>query len=128
MSKQSLRTESSNISLSSRALARLRPSFFMRVAICILAATATAIGCGWFGPENSIRFNGFKTERQMGRLPPLPTLANGKTEASQSQSYQDETDGDSESDYQALKRRTGEVDALWEQAEAAQMNGALQRA
>jgi outer membrane protein assembly factor BamD (BamD/ComL family) len=129
MSKQSLRKESSNVSLSNCAAARLRLSFSLRIVICILAATATAIGCGWFGPENSIRFNGFETEREMGRLPPLPTLANGKTEISQSQSYEDETDtgDDSEPDYQTWKRRTEEADALWDQAEAAEMSGALQR-
>lgn len=127
MSIQSLRKVTSSF-LSSRTIAGLRLPFSMRIAICILATTATVIGCGWFGPENSVRFNGFKTERQMGRLPPLPTLANGKTELSQFQSYESETgDDDSESGYQEMQRRTAEVDALWEQAEAAQMNDELDR-
>ncbi|MGB7926184.1 MAG: outer membrane protein assembly factor BamD [Pyrinomonadaceae bacterium] len=128
MSKQSLRKESSNI-LCGLVSACLRLPFSMRIVICVLAAAATAIGCGWFAPENSIRFNGFKNERQMGRLPPLPTLANGKTELSQYQSYESGTaaDGD-ETDYETTKRRTAEADALWEQAETAETSGELGRA
>jgi outer membrane protein assembly factor BamD (BamD/ComL family) len=128
MSKQSLPKGSSKV-LWSRVAACLRLPFSMRIAVCILAATATVIGCGWFAPENSIRFNGFETERQMGRLPPLPTLANGKTESTIYWSYEAEMgDEDSEADYQTARRRTAEVDALWDQAEAAERTGALGRA
>lgn len=127
--KQSLRIGAPHVSWRSRvAVACLRLPFSVRVLICIMATTATVIGCGWFTQENSIRFNTFKTERQMGRLPPLPTLANGKTELGQSLSYESEMDDeDSALNYQAMRRREEEVNALWDKAEAAEKSGALAR-
>ena len=128
MSTQSAQKGSSNVLWRRAVVARLRLRVSIRIAACVLATTATVIGCGWFAPENSIRFNGFQTERQMGRLPPLPTLANGKTELTQYWSYENETgDDDSALSYSAMKLHTEEVEALWEQAEAAGRSGALGR-
>ena len=47
------------------------------VLFVIAAVTATAFACGWMGTSHSVRFHGYQSERDMGRLPPLPTLANG---------------------------------------------------
>ena len=52
-----------------------------RVLLCAASVTATAIGCGWMGTSRSVRFNAYQSEREMGRLPPLPTMANGLNDA-----------------------------------------------
>lgn len=49
----------------------------LAVLLSIAVVTATVLACGWDGPTQSVRFHGFQTERDMGRLPPLPTLAHG---------------------------------------------------
>lgn len=51
-----------------------------RVLVFISALSATALGCGWVGTSHSVRFNDYQTEREMGRLPPLPTLSNGQND------------------------------------------------
>ena len=46
---------------------------------CIAAALAAALkvsGCGWnVGSDHSVRFNPYRTEKEFGRLPPLPKYA-----------------------------------------------------
>lgn len=71
-----------------------------------------------------MRFNSYRTEREMARLPPLPTLANGLTELSAQLMSEPEWD-DATSDYEVAKRRTKETDELWERAEAASTAGEL---
>jgi len=83
---------------------------------------ATAIGCGWFGTSHSVRFNEYQTEREMGRLPPLPTMANGLNEA---RANWDAERVESYDDYAAAEKRTKEIDALWERAEKAEQDGSL---
>jgi TolA-binding protein len=92
-----------------------------RVLLCAASVTATAIGCGWIGTSHSVRFNQYQTEREMGRLPPLPTLANGMNDA---RAYWDNDSGETD-DYTAGEKRTKEVDALWERAEKAEQDGNL---
>lgn len=98
-----------------------------KVALCLAAATAAALACGWPGTDHSVRFNDFQTEREMARLPPLPTLANGKTE------LRDNWDGGDfgvgpGSDYEDDRLRGQKINALWDGAEAAEQGGELGRA
>ncbi len=89
------------------------------VGLSLIAAVATVIGCGWPGTSHSVRFNGYKTEREMGRLPPLPTMANGLNEA---RAYWDYEDSAAEETYVDPAK---EVDALWSDAEGAEKGGNL---
>jgi TolA-binding protein len=88
----------------------------------VALATATVIGCGWGGTEESLRFNSYQTEREMGRLPPLPTLSNGKTDARKNWGR----DGGDAPDDEIDSKRVEEIDALWDKAEAAEQSGDLQ--
>lgn len=107
-----------------RARTQARASVWLRIALFIAAATATVIGCGWPGTEHSARFNGFQTEREMGRLPPLPTLANGKTDLRE-QWRSEELWDDPASEAYTGEGRTAETNALWDKAEAAEQGGNL---
>src|SRR5713101_2089227 len=82
-----------------------------RALLCIASVAATALGCAWVGTSHSVRFNDHQTEREMGRLPPLPTLANGMNDA---RAYWDlDESGETDDDYTLGEKRTKEVDALW---------------
>src|SRR6266550_6674196 len=95
---------------------------FITIGLSLIAAVATAIGCSWPGTSHSVRFNQYQTEREMGRLPPLPTMANGLNEG---RAYWDNEAGESKDDYAGAEKRTKEVDALWERAEKAEQDGNL---
>ena len=103
-----------------RLRTRLAP--FPKTLLWISVASATAIGCGWFGTAHSVRFNAYQDEREMGRLPPLPTLANGLNELRASWGM--EGDG-LEEDYSQAEARSKDVDALWDRASAAEDDGDL---
>lgn len=96
----------------------------LRVLLFVFTLAATAIGCAWMGTSHSVRFNDYQTEREMGRLPPLPTLANGMNDA---RAYWENEDiGQTpDDDYTVGEKRTKEVDALWERAAAAEKDGNL---
>src|SRR6266850_1070136 len=96
----------------------------LRVLLFVFTLAATAIGCAWMGTSHSVRFNDYQTEREMGRLPPLPTLANGMNVA---RAYWENEDvGQTpDDDYTVGEKRTKEVDALWDRAEAAEKDGNL---
>ena len=96
---------------------------FAGFALVLLAVTATVFACGWMGTEHSVRFNSWDSEREMGRLPPLPTLANGKTEASAVRVYEDELEW--EEAEKGRQERTLEIDGLWTQAEEAEARADL---
>src|SRR5437762_10304016 len=95
---------------------------YVSVALSLVAAAATAIGCAWPGTSHSVRFNGFQTERAMGRLPPLPTMANGLNEL---RVQWDVEEAESEDDYTVAEDETKKVDALWDRADTAEKNGDL---
>ncbi len=97
---------------------------YATVALSMVAAAATAIGCGWPGTSHSVRFNGYQTEREMGRLPPLPTMANGLNEGRAAWEMDD--GADDEDYYTKIEKRSKEVDALWDRAGAAEKGGNLQ--
>ncbi|MGH9944319.1 MAG: hypothetical protein ACRD9R_18385, partial [Pyrinomonadaceae bacterium] len=81
-------------------------------AVCAAAGGTTAIGCGWFGPTDSVRFAGYDDpERIYSRLPALNS---------------DDLDSDAESDDAGEAVGSGvaeelsdkELDALWRKATA----------
>jgi TolA-binding protein len=111
------------IKIATVKLSTLRPSLRMsaRVALCILSLIATAIGCAWVGTYHSVRFNDFQTEREMRRLPPLPTMANGMNDRRASWDLERE-DIDF---YEAVETREKELDDLWQRSATAETNGDL---
>src|SRR6266566_1122538 len=84
----------------------------LRVLLLVCTLAITALGCAWMGTSHSVRFNDYQTEREMGRLPPLPTLANGMNDA---RAYWENEDvGQTpDDDYTVGEKRTEEVDAFW---------------
>ncbi len=101
-----------------------RPGIVARAFLCIALVTATVIGCAWPGTSHSVRFNDYQTEREMGRLPPLPTRANGTNDLRASWDLED-FEADSDDDYTLAEKRTQEVNSLWDRAEAAEKDGNL---
>ncbi len=94
--------------------------------LCVASLVATAIGCGWMGTSHSVRFNEYQTEREMGRLPPLPTLANGMNELRLSWEAEDPWPNvNVDAGYDSAEARTKEGKSLWERAEAAEKDGRL---
>jgi outer membrane protein assembly factor BamD (BamD/ComL family) len=91
------------------------------ILLTMFAAGITAIGCSWPGTSHSVRFNAYQSEREMGRLPPLPTMANGLNEARAYWMLED----DNEDYYTTIEKKSKEVDELWERAEAAEQDGNL---
>ncbi len=89
------------------------------VLACAASVTATAIGCGWMGTSHSVRFNAYQSEREMGRLLPLPTMANGMNEARAGWEEQDEDV------YTLAEKRSKDLGILWDRAEAAEKEGNL---
>jgi outer membrane protein assembly factor BamD (BamD/ComL family) len=124
-----LRREINQMSFRTRrvslVLRRLRESvsasLMLRVACFVSAATATVIGCGWIGTEHSVRFHPYQTEREMGRLPPLPTLANGRNDLPDDRQKEE----DWQVYYDASEQRAKEIEGIWEQAETAEQRGNL---
>jgi TolA-binding protein len=97
-------------------------SLLMLIVLAVITATVTVFGCSWLGTSHSVRFNDYQTEREMGRLPPLPTMANGMNQA---RARWDE--GDYEG-YEEAEAQEKKIDDLWERAEAAEKDGNLRLA
>jgi len=94
------------------------------IGLAIVAAAITAIGCAWPGTSHSVRFNSYQSEREMGRLPPLPTMANGLN--GKRASWDDEnTDENGEEDYSDSADGSKKTDSIWERAETAEKDGNL---
>lgn len=96
----------------SRCAGRLsRLSLPARISLGIVAAAAVAIGCGWSGPSESVRFSGYGLSdmRSYERLPPLSL----KPAAPKRIDY-----GSNEytNEQEAEQRREKELAALWEKA------------
>ena len=92
---------------------RVRLRILAIVALSIATLTATAFACGWMGTSDSVRFDGYQTERDMGRLPPLPTSEVAR-----------ETDSP-DYDYRNEQAHTRKIDVLWDSALAAEQVGKL---
>lgn len=113
-----------------RRLRKLNPiAMFSVIALSLTGAAIAVLGCGWSGTSHSVRFNGYQSEREMSRLPPLPTMANGINPIraswdSDDEPY-DEDDEDAFDDYSSSEDGSKTLDSLWERAEEAEKNGNL---
>lgn len=97
-------------------------SLSMLLVLALMIAAVTVFGCSWPGTSHSVRFNDYQTERDMGRLPPLPTMANGLNEL---RATWDNEYGEDWDDYSESEDHSKKVDGLWERAEAAEKDGNL---
>src|ERR1044072_3465991 len=85
-----------------------------RALFFIAALAVTALGCGWMATTDSVRFNGYKDYNDMGRLPPLPTLANESNTLRAP--FNDEQSA--EDNYTLAEKHSHAVDGFWESAAA----------
>src|SRR5262249_33836176 len=96
-------------------------SLLMLIALAVVVSAITVLGCAWPGTSHSVRFNAYQNEREMGRLPPLPTMANGLNELRAT--WDEEYDAVDYDDYSNSPDHSKEVDDLWERAETAEEDG-----
>lgn len=88
--------------------------------ICSLAIAATVLGCGWeVGSEHSVRFNPYRSEKEFGRLPPLPKYESRK--ANKLFTW-DESSGEP---WERAENETGKIDKLWDASEKLAADGSL---
>ena len=90
-----------------------------RTLLFIAALAATALGCGWLGTSESVRFNAYEDYNDMGRLPPLPTLADGTNTVRAS--WEEELDDD----YTVAEENSLAVDGFWKSAARFEQDGKL---
>ena len=93
-----------------------------RVLLITAALAATALGCAWVGTPDSVRFNSYQSERDMGRLPPLPTLGDGSNTLRASWQMEDSS---GEDPYSLGEKQSRAVDGFWDRAEAFEKEGNL---
>lgn len=86
--------------------------------LSIATLTATAFACGWMGTTDSVRFDGYQSERDMGRLPPLP----GLEDAVDSNRVAQELDR-FDYDYTEEQTKSKAIDVLWDNAQFAGKEG-----
>ncbi|HJZ79002.1 MAG TPA: tetratricopeptide repeat protein, partial [Pyrinomonadaceae bacterium] len=65
----------------------------------------------------------YQTEREMGRLPPLPTMANGLNEGRLA--WDDYNNEDGEYYWEKAEKKAKDLDTLWARAETAEQDGDL---
>lgn len=90
-----------------------RASAFGLLVLALAACASAALGCGWYGFDNSVRF-GSNSEAWRTRLPPLPSDTKHVKA--------DEDDGLS------YEQREEKIDKLWEDAGKAVAAGELEKA
>jgi TolA-binding protein len=79
-----------------------------------VAGAGVVVGCGWMGTEHSVRFHSWRTERDFGRLPPLPFKARaGRPQRS----------GDAEEETALITQE--DADAAWKTADEKTAGGDL---
>jgi outer membrane protein assembly factor BamD (BamD/ComL family) len=103
-----------------RRAARRRRSALGLLAFFALGA-AVAVGCGWGGTENSVRFNNWHGERHFSRLPPLPFDARTLTKPDYREEEDEEEGGGATEELHAA------ADAVWTDAETAARLGDFAR-
>lgn len=99
---------------------RLARTFALGLVALFAVGAGVALGCGWGGFENSIRFGMGGDDRALQRLPPLPVDVRGAGKARTSAA---DADG-----YVSSKQRSAELDKLWTDVEAARVAGELEKA
>jgi len=101
---------------------RHRTTYF--AGICLLVIAGTVLGCGWdVGTEHSVRFNPYYSEKELGRLPPLP-----KYERDSDKLFV--WDSEDAEPWEHNENEAEEIDKLWDaaaQSEAAENLGELRQ-
>src|SRR6185503_15436348 len=90
-----------------------------RALLFIVVLAATAVGCVWLGTPDSVRFNDYLDYNKMGRLPPLPTLADA-TNTVRAAWADEESAIDN---YTLSEKQSRAVDGLWASAMAFEKEG-----
>ncbi|HWN98887.1 MAG TPA: hypothetical protein VNS63_06405 [Blastocatellia bacterium] len=87
----------------------------------LLVVAAVVLGCGWdAGSDHSVRFNPYRTEKEFGRLPPLPKYN------SEDQKTLFSWDRDVAYDtYEEPDKKGERIDKLWDEAAEAESDGRL---
>ena len=99
----------------------LKPvAMFSLGVFSLIVAAIAVLGCAWIQTSHSVRFNGHQSEREMGRLPPLPTMANGMNERRLQWQYDE-----AELDPDSVPTAEDQSKSLWERAETAEKEGNL---
>src|SRR5947207_3226762 len=91
--------------------------FLVLFVVSILAIAVTVFACAWPETDHSVRFNGFRTSRDFGRLPPLPK--HEKRDQDSLPWY------NAEEDYDQHEKRIKKIDGLWDETEKARKKGSL---
>ena len=96
---------------------RLKAAASSLPLLALFAACAgLALGCGWSGFENSVRFDYYESnDRDRSRLPPLPPDVRGATKPAEKGGAEELTSS----------QRAAETDALWDAAVRAEAAGEL---
>lgn len=93
---------------------------------CIAAALAAALkvsGCGWgYYTDHSVRFNGYRNATDFARLPRLPNFS--RMNQNRLFSWNEEVGLDEET-YDEHEQRQKEIDARWDAAANAELNGGV---
>jgi len=90
----------------------------LRLLALFAACAGLALGCGWGGFENSVRFGYYDADdRDRSRLPPLPPDVSGATKPV----APDESEG------LTSEQRAAQLDALWDDAVKAEAAGELDK-
>ncbi|HXG66573.1 MAG TPA: outer membrane protein assembly factor BamD, partial [Blastocatellia bacterium] len=90
----------------------------------VAALTATVLGCGWPGTDHSVRFNDYRSEKEFGRLPPLPNSGNPVEDKLFSW---DEEVGYNPDIYEQQENFVAETNQLWEDSLAVAQEGRLHK-
>lgn len=99
-------------------LSRKRILAFAACLFFVLAAvTVTVIGCGWEGPEWSVRF-GWYDNKKLQRLPPLAEPSLGYVDSKYANRSSEEKE-------EANKRLFSRIDTLWNEAKESEEQGNL---
>jgi TolA-binding protein len=86
-----------------------------------LAAALNVSGCGWdYYTDHSVRFNGYRKATEFARLPRLPEFS--RMHQDRFFSWDDDV-GHTEESYDESEQKQKEIDARWEAAASAELNG-----
>jgi len=90
--------------------------------VCFVAFIPVAFACGWMRTDHSIRFSGYRSGRELGRLPFI--IGKSPSESAKNRQIQ-EALNTNDDPYEAAEKRTKELDSIWQQAGGARIRGDL---
>jgi outer membrane protein assembly factor BamD (BamD/ComL family) len=90
-------------------------TFLFGAACIVTPVAATVLACGWPGTDHSVRFNDYRSEKEFGRLPPLPRYTDDEERKSRLPEDQ--------YDYERAEKDRKQIEALWSEALSADERG-----